>query len=348
MLTAEEKLLYSRQIILPDFGEAGQIRLKNARILVVGIGGLGTFSSLLLAELGIGYLRLVDQDIVEFSNLHRQPLYTSSDIDRAKVEVAAERLKGIHPSIVVDTHAAHVNETNVEELLRDIDVVVDGLDNFETRRIINQACLKNGIPFVFCGVSARSGNLATFNFGRDSPCLSCIYHGIDDADIESCDITGIHPALLPIVTGLQVYEAVEILIGKKSNFDGSLLFIDLPQMSFDHIPIRKNTSCPVCSRSDHNFLGSPEAGYRTLDLCGGNSFMVVPQIRQAPLIIDELSSRIGKVYKLKQEGRLSITFFYTDEVLVTLFKGGNALVRGLTKPTEVMKVWNQIHLEIIE
>lgn len=348
MLTTDEKLLYSRQIILPDFGEAGQIKLKQARVLIVGVGGLGTFSSLLLAELGIGYLRLVDQDIIEATNLHRQPLYTRSDLDRAKVEVAGERLKRINPALVVDTHAAHVNETNVDELIRDIDVVIDGLDNFETRRILNQACLQNGIPFIFCGVSARSGNLATFNLTADSPCLSCLYHGINDSDIESCDVTGIHPALLSIATGLQVYEAVEILIGKKSTLVDTLFFLDLQHMAFDRIPIRKNPSCLVCSRPPVHSVTRPEISYRVLDLCGGDSFMIVPQIKQAQLDIPLLVSQIKEIYKLKQEGRLAVTFFYADEILVTLFKGGNALVRGITDPSEAMNVWNQIRSEFID
>ncbi|MFW9855578.1 MAG: ThiF family adenylyltransferase [Candidatus Thorarchaeota archaeon] len=348
MLSAEDKVLYSRQIILPDFGEEGQVKLKKARVLVVGLGGLGTFSSLLLAELGIGYLRLVDQDIIEVTNLHRQPLYTHSDIDRAKVEVAAERLKSIHPSMVVDSLATHINEGNADDILQNIDVVIDGLDNFETRRILNQVCLKKGIPFIFCGVSARSGNLSTFNLKKDSPCLSCIYHGVDDADIESCDITGIHPALLPIITGLQVYEAVEILLGNKSNLNGSLLFVDLPQMTFDHISIRKNPTCPVCSHPERHLPVSSDINYRMLDLCGGDSFMIVPNIGRNSLDIPNLSSKIEKVYKLKLKGKLSITFFYSEKILITLFKGGNALIRGMKEPSKVMSIWDQIRQQFIE
>ncbi|MFW9778569.1 MAG: ThiF family adenylyltransferase [Candidatus Heimdallarchaeota archaeon] len=348
MLSEEEKILYSRQIILPDFGEEGQVKLKKARVLVVGLGGLGTFSSLLLAELGIGYLRLVDQDIIEVSNLHRQPLYTHSDLERAKVEVAAERLRGIHPSIVIDSHATHVNEANADEILRDIDIVIDGLDNFETRRVLNQVCLKKGIPFIFCGVSARSGNLTTFNLNRDSPCLSCIYHGVDDVDVESCDITGIHPALLPIITGLQVYEAVEIIIGNKSNLNGSLLFVDLPQMTFDHISIRKNPTCPVCAHPRHHLPVSSDINYRTLELCGEDNYMIVPIIRKSSLDIPSLSSKIEKVYKLKLKGKLSITFFYDEKVLITLFKGGNALIRGMKDPSKVMSIWDKISQQFIE
>jgi len=128
-----------------------------------------------------------------------------------------------------------------------IDLVIDGLDNFETRRIINQSCVQREIPFVFCGVSAHSGNLALFNVKKTSPCLSCLYHYINDDDLESCDITGIHPALLAITTGIQVYEAINILLEKQSSLENSLLFIDLPGMNFDQIPLQKNPNCPVCS-----------------------------------------------------------------------------------------------------
>ncbi len=276
MLTDNEKHYFSRQIVLPRFGEKGQLKLRESKILITGIGGLGAFSSLLLAEMGIGYLRIVDRDLVEQTNLHRSPLYTEEDLDIAKVEAASLRLQRINPSMVIDTHASHINEGNIEELLDGIDIVIDGLDNFETRRIINAECVKRKIPFVFCGVSGRIGNLAVFNANSESSCLSCVYHEVDDEDLESCDITGIHPALLATITGLQVHEAVDLLLHGNTTLIGTLLFIDLQNMSFNKIPLQKNEFCRICATTETDTIPHQLADYRSLELCGDNTVMVVP------------------------------------------------------------------------
>ncbi|UCE13288.1 MAG: HesA/MoeB/ThiF family protein [Candidatus Heimdallarchaeota archaeon] len=340
-LTEEEKLRYARQITLADFGEGGQSKIKQSRILVVGLGGLGTFSSLLLAEIGVGYLRIVDRDIVEQTNLHRTPLYTIADLDRAKVEVAGDRLKKLNPSMTVDTHACHVGSSNIDDLIDGIDIVIDALDNFETRRIINQACVRNGIPFIFCGVSVRSGNITVFNLGKESPCLSCLYHGVNDDDLESCDITGIHPAILPIVTGIQVYEALDILIHGKSSLDSSLLFIDLQNLSFDKIPIQKNPNCPVCSDSSDYDIISPVSEYQTIEICGGSNYMLVPQMKVS-FNLPQINSQIKGAYTVTKTGTHSLTLLLPDNVLVTIFKGGNVLIRGVISAALALKIWKEI------
>lgn len=340
-LTEEEKLRYARQITLADFGEDAQSKIKQSRILVVGLGGLGTFSSLLLTEIGIGYLRIIDRDIVEQTNLHRTPLYTAADLDRAKVEVAGDRLKKLNPSMVVDTHACHVGISNIDDLLDGIDIVIDALDNFETRRIINQACVQKGIPFIFCGVSARSGNISVFNLGKESPCLSCLYHGVNDNDLESCDITGIHPAILPIVTGIQVYEALDIIIFGKSSLDSSLLFIDMKNLSFDKIPIQKNPDCPVCSDlSDYGVI-SPASEYQTIEICGGSNYMVVPQMKVS-FDLPQINSRIKNDFTVTKIGTHSLTLLLPNNVLVTIFKGGNVLIRGVKTASLALKIWKEI------
>ncbi|UCG90369.1 MAG: HesA/MoeB/ThiF family protein [Candidatus Heimdallarchaeota archaeon] len=341
LLSDVEKLRYARQIVMADFGETGQVKIKQARILVVGIGGLGTFSSLLLAEIGVGYLRIVDRDIVEPTNLHRTPLYTTNDLDRAKVEVAADRLKQLNPSMIIDTHACHIGNANIDDLLDGIDIVIDALDNFETRRIINKACIQKGIPFIFCGVSARSGNLAVFNLNKQSPCFSCLYHGIDDNELESCDITGIHPAILPILTGIQVHEAVEIIFKGESSLNKSLLFIDLKSLSFDKIPIQKNPTCSVCSETSDNTIITPVKEWIPLDICGGNNFMLVPQMNVNFDII-QTKSQLEENYTITKMGTHSLTLSLPNNILMTIFKGGNVLIRGVDTPQRASKIWEEI------
>jgi adenylyltransferase/sulfurtransferase len=348
MLSEDERILFSRQIVLEGFGEKGQVKIKKAKVLVVGMGGLGSFSSLLLTTLGIGYLRIVDRDLIEPTNLHRTPIYTENDLDYAKVEAAAKKLKELNPAMIIDNHACHINETNIENLLEGIDLVIDGLDNFETRRIINRSCVKHEIPFLFCGVSARSGNLTVFNMSKDSPCLSCLYHGINDNDLESCDITGIHPTLLPIVTGIQVYEAVNILLNQSTTLDESLLFIDLHSLNFDKIPIRKNPDCPVCSKSPVLEEISFDGEYKPLELCGGNSVMIVPQTSRT-IDIKLMKSRLEDKVKIAKTGSHALTIsLQSDQIFVTIFRGGNALIRGITTKKEAMKIWNKIHMEFIK
>ncbi|MFX1505407.1 MAG: ThiF family adenylyltransferase [Promethearchaeota archaeon] len=342
-LSDVEKLRFARQIVLSDFGEEGQLKIKQARILVAGIGGLGTFSTLLLAEMGIGYLRIVDRDIVEHTNLHRTPLYTDADLDRAKVEVAADRLKELNPAMEVDTHACHIGSANIEDILEGIDLVIDALDNFETRRIINKACVKKGIPLIFCGVSARSGNLTVFNLNKQSPCLSCLYHEIKDEDLETCDITGVHPAMLAILTGIQVHEAVNILLQGQSTLDGVLLFSDLKNLNFDKIPILKNPTCIICSESAENTIDSPTNEWVPLDICGGDNFMLVPQMK-IKFDISNIKSQFEEKFDIIRSGTHSLTLKLDNNVLMTIFKGGNVLIRGVATHQLALKVWEDIQI----
>ena len=341
MLSEEEKRYFSRQIVLPNFGESGQEKLKQSKILIVGIGGLGTFSSLLLAEMGVGYLRIVDRDLIEKTNLHRTPLYTKEDLNQAKVEVAARHLKRLNPSMVVDTHACHINSGNIAELLEGIDLVIDGLDNFETRRVINRECVKKGVPFVFCGVSGRIGNIAIFNSTDKAPCLACLYHEVNDDDLESCDITGIHPALLAVITGLQVHEAINFHLHKDTALVNSLLFVDLQNLSFNMIPIQKSNNCKVCSSSENLQVEKPKTEYTSVELCGSNSFMIVPE-RKQDIRLELVLEKILQEFNLVKQGKLAFTFSYSEDTTVSIFQGGNVLIRGLETKEQALKIWEKV------
>ncbi|WP_455463816.1 HesA/MoeB/ThiF family protein [Candidatus Hodarchaeum mangrovi] len=344
-LSTEEKTRYSRQIVLSDIGEEGQLRIKNARVLVLGIGGLGTFSSLLLAEMGIGYLRIVDRDLVEQSNLHRTPLYTKYDLDRAKVEVAAERLLSVNPNLIIDPHACHIDEYNIDELLEGIDIVIDGLDNFETRRMVGKASRDKNIPYIFCGVSARSANMSLFNLKDSSACISCLYHGIDDNELESCDITGIHPSLLSVATGIQIHECINVIVSGTSILDGNLLIIDLRQMSFDLIPIRKNPKCLVCSDFHEEGKSIKEEGYRFVDLCGESTYMIVPKAKKT-YDIAKLKKVLAQKYSVRHVGKFSLILSLSDNVQISIFKGGNVLVRNVISQDAALDIWHRVEEDI--
>ncbi len=248
-LTEEEKERYQRQIILKNIGKEGQERLKKSHIAIVGVGGLGSISIMYLASMGIGFIRIVDHDVVETSNLHRQIVYTIHDLGYPKVEVAKKRLEAMNPNCKVEPLSVFVSPNNVKEIIEGVDLVIDALDNFSTRFIINKACVQRNIPYVFGGVLSTIGNASTFiPHDDDSPCLECIFSKVRDEEIETTATVGIHPSIIGIISCIQISEAVRILTGKKPLLKGKLLFGDLETLDFQTIEIVKNPSCPTCSK----------------------------------------------------------------------------------------------------
>ncbi|MHA1263213.1 MAG: HesA/MoeB/ThiF family protein [Candidatus Freyarchaeota archaeon] len=191
-LSDEELEFYSRQIVLTEIGYTGQLKLRNARVCVVGLGGLGSPAALQLAAAGVGYLRLVDHNIVELSNLQRQHLYSVDYLGYPKVEVAARRLHELNPNIEIDPLPLSLTVSNAEEIVRDMDVVIDGLDRMTPRYALNRACLKTGVPYVFGAAIMTFGNMSTIIPGR-TPCLECFQGNLSDDRMPTCAVVGVHP-----------------------------------------------------------------------------------------------------------------------------------------------------------
>ncbi|MFX0168746.1 MAG: ThiF family adenylyltransferase [Candidatus Hodarchaeota archaeon] len=237
---------YQRFIVLRDVGKDGLKRIRAAKVAVVGIGGLGSISATKFTTLGVDHLRIIDPDVVDASNLQRQFLYREKDIGKPKTALATRRLQPLNPEVTIEPRQEQLAEETVDELIRGMDIIVDGLDRFGPRYIINRACVRQGIPYAFAGALGAVGNLTTILPGK-TPCLECIYGGVDDARQPTCDTIGIYPTLLGVVANIQVHEAVRILLGKKPRLAGHLLFIDLNDLRFDQIPIAYYADCPVCS-----------------------------------------------------------------------------------------------------
>jgi molybdopterin/thiamine biosynthesis adenylyltransferase len=237
------KLFYSRQLLIEQLGVAGQKKLADARIAVVGVGGLGSVCSLYLALAGVGYLRLIDPDTVEIHNLHRQILYSHAELHQPKAEVAAKLLSNKNPLIKVNAVIEKVDAINVESLLEGVDVVVDCLDNIPARYLVNRACVKLGVPYVFAAVMGLEGNLAVFN-PPDTGCLECTMH---NHTVGSENKTfGIIGASAGILGSLEAMEAIKLLTGIGSNLTGKMLVCDFTDMCFTTVPLPKNPNCPVC------------------------------------------------------------------------------------------------------
>ncbi|RLG72354.1 MAG: adenylyltransferase [Thermoprotei archaeon] len=239
MLSKEELERYDRQIIL--FNVDGQVKLKKARIVVFGVGGLGSVSSIYLTALGIGKLFLVDHGKVELSNLNRQILYKTSDIGKFKVKIAAQRLKELNPNVDIEYSIEKITSENVYSFIREADVVIDGLDNWKTRFTVNKACVELNKPFIHAGVHGMYGQLLVVVPGK-SPCLQCIMP-IRPSKERKIPVLPTTPAVL---AALQVTEAVKMITGYGKPAIGKLILYDGYSMSFHEIPVSRRENCPVC------------------------------------------------------------------------------------------------------
>jgi len=237
---------YLRQITLPEFGTEGQRKLNNSSILIIGAGGLGSPASLYLAAAGVGRLGLVDFDRVDVTNLHRQILYGTSDVGRAKLESATERLRDANPEIVIETHAVRLTSKNALEILANYDVILDGTDNFATRYLVNDACVLLGKPNVYGSIFRFEGQASVF-FAKEGPCYRCLYPEPPPPDlVPSCAEGGVLGVLPGVVGTIQATEAIKLLVHAGETLIGRLLLFDALRMSFRQMRLRKDPNCVIC------------------------------------------------------------------------------------------------------
>jgi adenylyltransferase/sulfurtransferase len=241
MLTEYDLLRYRRQIFYPYLGEEGQEKLRNAHVVVAGVGGLGSPNAIYLAAAGIGHLTLIDSDVVSLSNLNRQILHYDQDIGREKVFSGAEKLRLLNSTVRVTPVMERIDESNAARFIAGAQVVIDGLDNFETRLILNQACVTLGIPFIHGGVHSLMGEVTTIIPG-ETPCFACLCQDIPEQE-EEIPVLGPLPGMIACV---QVMEAIKYLGGFGTLLTGRMLFIDGSDMTFSTIHIEKAKHCPVC------------------------------------------------------------------------------------------------------
>ena len=244
--TEEELDYYSRQIVLKEFGMEGQRKLKEAKVCVVGAGGLGSPILTQLASMGVGSIRVVDRDVVEVSNLQRQHLYGVHQVGLPKVEAAMDRLNMINPFVEVEPVPLSVSYVNAERIIEGADIVVDALDSMAARYAVNRACQRAGAPFVHGAVIMQVGTASTIIPG-ETACLECFQGGIDDADLPSCAVLGVHPSIIGLIASAQVSETIKLLLGESPVLANKLLFADLKELSIEKVQLAKAENCRVCS-----------------------------------------------------------------------------------------------------
>lgn len=330
---------YARQIALKELGRTGQKKLARSKVAVVGLGGLGSISSLYLALAGVGRLRLIDQDTVEVSNLHRQVLYTPDDLHFPKVEVAARRLEKTNPLVKVEAVSENLNASNVEKLLSGVDCVVDGLDNMQTRYLINRSCVRLGIPYVFGAAVGLEGNLSVF-FSPDTPCLECVLPGVEDDFLSTCDVRGVLGATAGIIGTMQAMETIKVLAGMGSALKGKLMICDFSDMYFTTVDIFTRDGCPTCQGKEV----SRETKKRLVWLCGRNTINVNPD-RPLKRDFTQVYETVRHHYNVRVKSKLAIVFDY-EGFEISLFNGGRMLIKNVKDEKSALSVYREIRKKI--
>jgi adenylyltransferase/sulfurtransferase len=342
-LSESELEFYSRQIALSEIGYEGQLRLTRSSVCIAGLGGLGSPVALQLAAMGVGHIRLVDQDIVELSNLHRQIIYGAKFIGYPKVEVAAKRLKELNPHIEVEPLPISINANNAKDIVKGMDVIVDGLDRITPRYAINRACQKIGVPYIFAAAIMTFGNVTTIIPGK-TPCLECFQGDLNDEILPTCASVGVHTSLLSIMSGIETSEAIRIMLGKEPLLAKRLLHCDVRDLTFEEIEISKAENCPVCGSKP---LRPPMPLIRKTisEIHGrgrGKSYRIIPR-EDLKLNIDKLTSVITEIgFKIKVKAELGVTFFNEFGGATSILKSGITVIEGAEDEIEAYKSFSKL------
>jgi adenylyltransferase/sulfurtransferase len=325
---------YSRQILLPEIGEVGQERLLAASVSVVGCGALGSVIASTLVRAGVGRVRVIDRDYIELNNLQRQTLFDEEDIARGlpKAIAAAEKLRQVNSQVTVEPVVTDVNPDNVERLIGDVDLVVDGTDNFEIRFLLNDACVKHGVPWVYGGVLATYGMIRAM-IPHHTPCFRCMLTQLPPpGSTPTCDTAGVLSTAVNVIASLEVTEGLKILLGKEKELYGGLLYVDVWAGVFERVDVGKvNGVCPVCDLGQYEFLEARQGTYLT-SLCGREAVQV--NVRgEAELSFPALAQRLapaGEVRYNEYMLRLRVGSDSHRRYELTVFPDGRAIVKGTT------------------
>lgn len=318
---------YSRQILFREIGKAGQARLLHSSVLLVGCGALGAAHAEMLARAGVGHLRIVDRDFVEFTNLQRQTLFKESDAaERLPKAIAAKtRIAEINSKIEVEAIIADVNHSNVESLIDGCDLVLDGTDNFQVRYLLNDACVKNNKTWIYGAAVSSYGTTMTIIPGT-TPCLRCIFDEMPDVGSSpTCDTAGVIMPIIATVSAAQVTEALKFLVGDTTSLHRSLMQFDVWANDRQRIKLGEpNPDCKTCGQHIFEFLDAESQEFSAV-LCGRNAVQIAPP-NPTDLDLVQLAEKLRSIVEVKQNEYL--VRFMSGENEVTVFRDGRAIVKG--------------------
>ena len=329
---------YARQAVFGPIGKDGQEKLLHSKVTIIGMGALGTVAANNLCRAGIGYIRLVDRDYVELTNIQRQILYNEDDAAQSlpKAIAAFNHLSKVNSEITVEPVISDVNSANIEGFIGDSDLVLDATDNFEIRLLINEACHEHRIPWIYCGALGSTGMTMNILQKEDAPCFKCFIRDAKSDASVSCSTFGVLNMITMTMASIQTAEAIKILLNSDS-VRKEVLSIDLWDNNIDFFELRKNEDCPVCVRGEYEYLGKITGSYTT-SICGSNTIQVVPS---QSLNVDfstlaEKLARIGDVrlsqYALK---------FSDDKYEITLFQDGRAIIKNAIDGNNAKSVYTE-------
>ncbi len=323
---------YSRQVLFSGIGAEGQLRLSRSRVSIVGCGALGSLQAEMLSRAGVGFIRLIDRDFVEQSNLHRQVLYDESEAvaNLPKAVAAAQRLARINSSNDLESRVTDVNYSNVEELIRDVDVVLDGTDNFETRFLINDAAVKLGKPWVYGAAVGAHGIQMTIR-PHSSPCLRCIFPDMPPpGTTPTCDTAGVILPIIATVVSFQVAETLKLLTNRNADLHSSLIQIDLWSNKWTRVQLGAggNADCTVCAEGRYDYLNA-RAGQFATALCGRNAVQISPG-KELQIDFERLSKRLQGAGKV--EFNQYLLRLVTNGYEITVFADARGIIKGTEDP----------------
>ncbi len=309
---------YSPQILLSQIGEEGQNRLQKSKVTIIGCGALGTGIAEHLTRAGIGHILLVDRDFIELDNLQRQHLFGEADVGEPKAITAQEKLKAINSEITITSMVTDVNQTNVEQFIKGRDLILDGTDNLNVRYIINDACIKLKIPWIYGACVSVNG--MTMNILPEGPCFRCLLPQMPaPGSVPSCDTVGIINTLPGVISSLQSTEALKFLTGEL--LDSHLIIIDVWEKDFRTVAVSRREDCPCCVNHMYEFMKSPE---EVTVLCGRDAVQVNPHKKSISL--KDLAQRLTPLGTVRETPY--ILFFSVDQYTLSIFSDGRAIIKG--------------------
>ena len=345
-LSTKELDRFSRQVMLEEIGYGGQLKLKNSKICVVGVGGLGNPITSRLVAMGIGQLRIVDRDVIELSNLHRQTMYDESDVGQVKVEVAAKKLQKLNPDCKIESLAISVNQYNAKEVIDGCDVVIDALDSVNARYALNKACVEKNIPFVTGAAVGVSGQAFTI-IPKQSACYYCMFPDLNEDTMPTCSIEGVHPSILSLVGGIEVAEAVKIILGKKPSLSDKILHIDLENLDFQNTRTFRAEECPICGTGKLEVTEKQELILE--ELCGRNRGKRTYSVTPTDIFDVDVNSVTAlakeKGFIVDNQGDLGLSL-RTNDLSVSLMKKGSAVIVGTKDEEDTVSLYKSLLVKI--
>lgn len=328
---------YSKQVLFKDLGDAGQERLLRSRVTVVGCGALGSTAAMLLARAGVGTLRIVDRDYVELDNLQRQVLFDERDAHEGlpKAEAAAARLRAINSEILIEPVVADLHFTNAEEWLKGSHAVLDGTDNFDTRFLMNDVCVKHGIPWVYAGCVGSYGMVMPVLPGATA-CFRCAVADLPDpGSTPTCDTAGVLNSAVGVVASTQVTEAMKILMGKTDRLLEGMATVDVWSNMHHTFRLPRHPDCPCCGKRQFDSLNGV-GGSGAVMLCGRNAVQVRPP-KKASLNLEDLARKLGPLGEVRSNPFL--VRFGVSGYEMTIFPDGRAIVKGTEDPAQARSLY---------